>query len=308
MGGDEARRWLPGRILVVVVVLLSFKVWLAPNPDFSSSASAPLAIIHPSSTHALLGVDDLCSSARNNPGDVSPTHTTLRDKISNSFSSIYANHLWTSDGQGSGAGSTLKGTVTMRAKLEMLMYRHHITSVLDVPCGSSHWWPPLLASIRTFIPCYRYHGIDIVESVISQNKKKYAGDALTSFERVDVSSADLPRNFDLTLTRDALQHLPLLVAIDVIENVARAKPRLALFGTYLRNETLNFDISVGEYFSINLMIEPFLMTSPEDIITESNSPRPEKFLLLFTGEYLQTLNFDAMRSRAKRDFKAKETR
>jgi SAM-dependent methyltransferase len=211
---------------------------------------------------------------------------------------------WGPDGEGSGTGSSRGATVTTRALLEMLVYRHGVTRVLDAPCGTAHWWPPLLARLRAFVPCLEYHGVDVVPSVIAANTAKHAGDARTTFALADLSTATLPRDYyDLSLTRDALQHLPLLDAIDVIAAIARARPRLALFGSYLNTSApANREIVVGDFYTISLLRPPFLMGETLDVLDENVE---KKSLLLYSGEYLASLDFDAMRARAVRDFGAK---
>ena len=219
-------------------------------------------------------------------------------------------------GGGSGTGSTLSHTTTTRVVLEMLIFRHGVMRLLDAPCGSAHWWPPLLRRLQAFQPGFSYTGVDVVESVVAGNRKLFADEfPEASFYSADLSQAALPvSEFDMALCRDALQHLPLEVAVDVIANIARAKPRFAAFGSYIENnvDRGNAEIRVGESYLINLRLAPFNMTGTVDVLNE-NSPnsRERKYLLLYSNEYLQSLDFEAMKARAREGaaaFKSKARR
>jgi hypothetical protein len=217
------------------------------------------------------------------------------------FSGIYASRAWGADGEGSGFGSTLKATAGLRLALEMLVHRHGVLHMVDAPCGSAHWVPPLLARVRRFAPCFSYAGVDVVASVVAENVAKVAGDARARFAVADLSApdAELPRGADLLLCRDALQHLPFANAIGVLEAIARARPRLVAIGSYVTSAEANADIAVGEYYRINVLAAPFNLTAPLDEIDElSPKGSDRKFLLLFTGEYIASLDFAAMRERA----------
>jgi len=239
-----------------------------------------------------------------------------RPQIRDTFSRIYSGSIWGRDGGGSGAGSTLTHTATARVVLEMLIHRHGVMRLLDAPCGSAHWWPPLLERLRWFRPGFEYVGVDVVESVIAENRRKFAADfppPQATFFAADLAQAALPTGagFDMSLCRDALQHLPLDMAIDVIANIARAAPRVAAFGSYvLDNEAGNADIRVGDYYLINLLLPPFSMNGTLDVLSEeSPNKRERKHLLLYSRDYLQGLDFAAMKQRAKgAEFRSKGRR
>ena len=253
-----------------------------------------------------------------------------KSDIASTFASIYATLRWGADGEGSGAGSTLRATAGTRALVEMLVWRHRVTRLLDAPCGSAHWWPPLLARIRAFAPCFEYAGLDVVPSVVAANaaKPEFAGDARVSLAVADLSApgALRPAGYDMILCRDALQHIPLLDAIDVLENFARARARVVALGSYLDpaarwDRARNADIRVGEYYHISLLAPPFNMSAPDsmhvlgggprgrgepldilDELTPHSDPREHKYLLVYSGEYLASLDFAAMRASAVQDF------
>ena len=233
------------------------------------------------------------------------------DTPSSVFSRIYSTLRWSADGGGSGSGSTMSSTATLRAFLEMLVYRHHIVHVLDAPCGSSHWWPELLARVRRQVPCFTYSGVDVVASVVSASQAAYAGDPLTSFQVADLAapgvgaglragaSASASGPFDLALCRDALQHLPMALAVGVLQNLGASGARLIALGSYLE-ERANHEIALGDYYKINLLLPPFLLNASHavDVLNEASRSKEErKYMLLFTGEYIASLDFEAMQQR-----------
>ena len=200
-----------------------------------------------------------------------------------------------------------------RALVELLVWRHRVTRLLDAPCGSAHWMPPVLARLRAAIPCFSYRGLDVVPSVVAANAARHAGQPGVSFGVADLSATALPAGVaDMILCRDALQHIPLLDAIDVLENFARAAPRVLAVGSYLDGGAgappANREIAVGEYFHINLLAPPFNLSSPLDILDE-NTPtkdaKERKFLLVYAGDALAAADFAAMRESAARDFGAR---
>jgi SAM-dependent methyltransferase len=265
----------------------------------------PAAATAPTTTHdarsSAAGLPPLVWDAQSAAAASSP-----RPQIRDTFSRIYSGNIWGRDGGGSGAGSTLAHTATARVVLEMLIHRHDVRRLLDAPCGSAHWWPPLLERLRWFRPGFEYVGVDVVESKIAENKAKFAVDfppPQATFFAADLAQAALPSDghFDMSLCRDALQHLPLDMAIDVIANIARAKPRVAAFGSYVLDNTLgNAEIRVGDYYLINLLLPPFSMNGTIDVLSEESPNRKErKHLLLYSGDYLAALDFAAMKRRAK---------
>ena len=200
----------------------------------------------------------------------------------------------------------MRATAGTRLALELLVHRHRVTRLLDAPCGGSRWWPPLLARIRTYVPCFEYLGMDVVPSVVSENAKKFADDPLTNYVVGELATVDLPTGFDLVLCRDALQHLPLLDGLAILENIARARPRLVAVGSYPKEVgNPNKDVAVGGYFHVNVLLPPYNMSEPMDALDELSTVKGEqKFLLVYSGEYLAKLPWAAMRAAAVAGFGA----
>lgn len=197
---------------------------------------------------------------------------TARPELQGTFSDIYKTNYWDGGaGKGSGVGSEIGATERTRPQLEAFIYKHMVTKFLDAPCGSSNWWPPLLANIRKTIPCFQYRGLDIVPHVVANNSWRFQDDPLTTFGVGDVSMGPLPKGYDAILSRDAMQHLSIPIIIDALEQYAKAEPRYFIIGSYLgqtgKND-LGKDPVNKNSFPINVMNPPFNMTDPIEVMEE----------------------------------------
>jgi len=111
------------------------------------------------------------------------------------FSAIYENKVW-------GGGSGASGPDLTQPYMQMLadfVRNNAVTSVVDVGCGD---WQFSRVMDWSGI---RYHGFDVVESVVEANKQSFARDTVT-FQTMR-SIDDLPIA-DLVVCKDVLQHLP----------------------------------------------------------------------------------------------------
>ena len=221
-------------------------------------------------------------------------------RVADRFSEIYEKDLWSADGGGSGMGSSLEQTGTLRLIIELVAYRYAAATFLDAPCGSAFWWPPVLAAIRAHIPCFALHGVDVAPLAIERARERHAGDASATFAIGDVSTAPLPAGADVVLCRDALQHLPLALAVRVLRNIAAARPRFLLVGSYV-TEHANARVPVGDYYPVNVRDPPFSFPPPIDDFDERTPVvgQANKHLLLYSREQLDALDFAAMLAAAE---------
>lgn len=84
--------------------------------------------------------------------------------------------------------------------------------MLDAPCGSFLWMSIVMknvtAEFRNRGERFRYHGVDVVTDLINTVREKYANlSEDLEFSVCDFSRQDLPQNYDLIFSRDALMHL-----------------------------------------------------------------------------------------------------
>lgn len=219
-----------------------------------------------------------------------------KEEIDKAFTHIYNTSFWSNEGGGSGPGSTLDFTAGIRTYIADLVRREKLRGMMDIPCGAAFWIPALLEAIRKRDPCFEYVGVDVVAPVIERNKARHRGDPLTSFFAADVSVTKLPHRPDLILSRDALQHIPIKDAINVLENIAKAKPKFAMIGSYMNTENVN--VPAGGYFDINLLAPPFNLPPPRSIAKESADPKglhPQKYSMVYTGDMLAKVDFERMK-------------
>ncbi|KAI9002867.1 hypothetical protein DFJ74DRAFT_745624 [Hyaloraphidium curvatum] len=230
------------------------------------------------------------------PAPKEGANSSARPDLQQGFETIYSDKQWDGGaGGGSGAGSEIGFTQFTRLLIESFIYKHHVRRFLDAPCGASYWWPPLLPQIRSAIPCFEYRGMDIVREVVKNNSRRYEDDPLTSFAVMDVTVGPLPRGYDVILSRDAMQHLPVSAVINAIEQYSKAEPRYLLIGSYLKSGS-NYHFEEGVFmpgWPINVMLPPFLMAEPIEILDERNGG---KYLLAYTGEQLKKLDFAKIRN------------
>ena len=201
------------------------------------------------------------------------------------FSKVYATQLWGSDGGGSGTGSSLAATASLRASLTGLIAKYRIKSLLDSSCGSMHWMPLVAKAAHEADADFKFTGSDAVCSLITLHQATFAADsAWMDFACVDGSHEPLPAGRDLVFSRDSLQHLPIASAYKFLHNVRQSGAKYLLVGSYLTGgqrvtSGRNVDIAAGDVYDIDLLKPPFnIRPAPLEVIKEDNPE--QKFMLL----------------------------
>lgn len=189
------------------------------------------------------------------------------------FAAIYDQGVWRHDDPavpGSGRGSTLTATETVRDTLPGLIAAHKLASVLDLGCGDFTW-------MQTVELGADYCGVDIVPSVVAANQARFARPD-RRFLLADGVTDPLP-DADLVLCREVLFHLSLGDGQTLIRNIL-SKPRRYLLMTSDRGTAFNADIETGDFRLINLAKAPYRF--PEPILTiPDDSVAPGRFLGLW---------------------------
>jgi len=111
------------------------------------------------------------------------------------FDSIYEKDVW----GGSGWGSSVEWTATMRTALSNLTRKYEIKSFFDAPVGDFKWMP-----LVDFPSDMEYVGTDIVRSIVGKSRREHP---TKSFWVSDIVVFPPFKSFDLIFCRDALQHL-----------------------------------------------------------------------------------------------------
>ena len=185
--------------------------------------------------------------------------------------------------------------------------------MIDAPCGSMVWMPYLLTNLSVkYDKKFRFYGVDIVESIINASIIHFANYtdpnvSLNStepkiyknysdqwkFSVLDFTSQNLPDNYELIFTRDALMHLPfkkIVGALRVFASVKGAKYLLA--GSYVKSGYPNRNINIGEWFEIDLLKPPFNLKNYTELFNEVHD---NKHLILYDiPNYLSKIDFDKL--------------
>ena len=219
------------------------------------------------------------------------------------FTKVYAGSFWGSGGGGSGAGSTLQYTKPLRALLKRLVETLGIDSLVDIPCGAATWQDVLVKDLLELKPNFRYHGMEIVKSLVDASNQRWKGDKRVTFEVADMANTPVPSGYDAIFSRDALQHNGYTAIIKTLQNWARSDAKYLLVGSYPATP-YNRDIKQAgvNHFDIDLAKFPFNLKPWKVHIENSEVHRTTdqaKHLYVYKIEELRNADFDAMRNRAK---------
>jgi hypothetical protein len=227
----------------VIFAIIFFALYFAPTFRTQETIQTEKKVITPYSDQsspqsvnsAALNVcfPNICSNSNNNNNNNGKRDVHQSGSVQEKFESIYAGALWGSGGGGSGLGSEPSYTLITRYIMEMVIYKYQITSLLDAPCGGIKWTRLLLAKIFEKIPCFKYHGIDVVRDVIKNLTFQFSSVPNIDFSIADLSFPGIKLPFgDLILCRDALQHLAYANIINILENFSKSKSKYLIVGSY----------------------------------------------------------------------------
>ena len=198
------------------------------------------------------------------------------------FESIYKSNYW-NKGKNfnpniqsySGPGSIPNSiqTNSLIENLEKFFLNNNIKKILDAPCGDCAWIKEI------FKIDIQYTGIDIVNELILDNKKRFKKNKNVNFYCEDLTEYDKFNNYDLVLLRDFFIHLHLKNIQDIIINLKKSNCKYFAFNNY-ENIKINKEISTGEHRKINLIEKPFNLEQPYKKIQEiKNENFPDKHIM-----------------------------
>src|SRR5258706_10371576 len=169
------------------------------------------------------------------------------------FADIYRHAIWGRNDQGagnSGPGSTIHSTPIYRTFLQQFLKDCDIRSVVDAGCGD---WEFSQAIDWSGID---YKGFDIVESVIAQDKQKFAKPNIQFFAG-NVVELDLPPA-DLLICKHVLQHLPTRDVQRFLAQLPKYRHVLLTNSVSVKSmSAVNGDIVVGSYRPLDPTAPPF---------------------------------------------------
>jgi hypothetical protein len=184
------------------------------------------------------------------------------------FTRVYETSGWDSAESGSGTGSELRATVDIRERLPELLTRLGVTSMLDAPCGDLNW----MRHIE--LPVQKYHGMDIVASVIEKNQQEY-GDEQREFAVADLTSGKLP-TVDLVLCRDCLVHVSFQDAADILENFRSTGAKWLVINDYPNVEHNHNQFTGRNWRQLNLLLPPFNFPEPIESFPDGGEVDPNR--------------------------------
>jgi SAM-dependent methyltransferase len=168
------------------------------------------------------------------------------------FERIYRRNFWNGVESRSGPGSGPVATARVAEAIVELVRRHGVRSVLDVGCGDGYWMPDLPG----------YLGIDPAPSAVRAARERHSERGYLVGDVRDPGPWQRPH--DLVLTRDAMQHMPLHMALDALAAIRATGSAWLLASTYRGGD--NRDIKPGDYYEPDLEAKPFSLAYPAEMI------------------------------------------
>ena len=180
------------------------------------------------------------------------------------FERIYELNAWE---QGSGKGSLPSTTGMYRRCVEQLIRNDEVRVVLDIGCGD--WQFSRLIDWSNV----RYIGVDIVQSVVENNRLHFGGPNVT-FIHGNILCMPLPEA-DLVLVKDVLQHWSnqtiwkflsrfASYSMVLITNSTELAPR---WGGFARPD---IDIADGQVRPLDLRLPPFNLPCEEVLVYDAH--------------------------------------
>lgn len=172
---------------------------------------------------------------------------------------IYEKHFWGGQGHDfySGEGSHQKEIIQpyLQSVISFLKNHNNNLKVCDLGCGDFNIGKQLAPYTSKYI------GIDIVESLIVRNKKRFQREHI-SFHCLDIAKDELPQG-DCAILRQVLQHLSNNEITHIVSQLTRYK--YIILTEHLPNEPFisNLDIISGQGIrlkkksGVNLLEPPF---------------------------------------------------
>lgn len=183
------------------------------------------------------------------------------------FEAIYAENRW---GCGSGEGSLPIHTGAYVETIQTFLAEHEVQKVVDVGCGD--WQFSRLIDWSGV----EYHGFDIADSVISENRLAFGSDNI-NFHYFSGDFDELPVA-DLLLAKDVLQHWSNATVERFLPVVKRYRHSIITNCVNPKGPTENKDIKDGEFRRLDIRLPPFNVEASEILQFTNKKPRLLSFL------------------------------
>lgn len=218
----------------------------------------------PEIENADLLITENCWSYKKPKGEIEHIFSTGEHTPKRNFDHIYKNQLWGWEGNGSGTGSMMHTTVSVRELFERLMREQGVKKIVDVSVGGMEWWPEVLKKF----PEVEFFGYDISSIKTAENIQRFSHHNNWKFYVGDVvEKADYPP-CDLLICRHTLNHLSAEDVLRSIQNLTKADARMLGITHHevdeLHKEELIADGTIGciDYRPIDLRKSLLNMSDP----------------------------------------------
>jgi SAM-dependent methyltransferase len=197
--------------------------------------------------------------------------------VSNSvvFTDIYERGEWGIDENRKGNSGTGSDPYNARPYISFLknyLEDHAIQSVVDLGCGD--WRIGQQINWGNI----KYIGVDVVESVISENVKRFSSTTV-SFVKADGTEYALPKA-DLLICKDVLQHLPFKDIMNIIKQFGKYKHCIIVNDVDpVKLTCKNEDIPRGHHRHLDLTEPPFSLNGKK-ILTYVSGEETKQVLLI----------------------------
>lgn len=194
------------------------------------------------------------------------------------FNAVYQNERWTSAGNGSGPGSTIKNTEKIRKFLSNFIRDLKITSIVDVSVGGMNWWPSILERN----PSVSFYGYDVSSYIIEKNRDKFKHMNNWFFETCDASKKCNYPTADLILCRHTMQHLSISNSLSILNAMKSSGSKYICLTSHnaikknpIKEDGVNLLKNTPGCFKfrgMNVELAPFNMGIPYMSTDDNNEP------------------------------------
>lgn len=194
------------------------------------------------------------------------------------FTDIHDQNYWQGSESKSGTGSDMDKARIICTEITAMVNSLGADEIVDVGCGDWNWmsripeWPPEGVT---------YHGVDVVPKLIIGNAFQYSRSNV-SFHVADLLCDSLPNDPSkktLILCRDVFIHLPNRSIKKALTRIKKSGASWLAASTY--EGSLNIDIKLGDFRTIDLQASPFNIGDPlvgDNLVIDERHIDPRKFI------------------------------
>jgi len=207
------------------------------------------------------------------------------------FRTIYSSNFWrdyknpSKVESKSGFGSDLPKISKFIESYRNFITENNISSILDFGCGDFIYMNEVLKEL----PNVKYTGMDIVESIIDSNNKKYSNENI-KFKVIDAVEEDVEGSFDLVMSRFVMIHLDNSDNERFLNKLKNIESKFIAL-TSAPSLIENYDLKkTGKYRDVNLKIAPYNLIDEIKSITDIRDLKKNQDMFVFykTSEFKKT--------------------